>query len=94
MIEAKKVHGCFRKRTGSFVYLRLSEDAVRILELDPTLVYGVAYNGNIARVKPDTMVEEMSIQDMLANQRSEDEWNANMGVKEGVGNEAVPVLRK
>ena len=79
--EARDVQGCFRKRTGSFVYLRLSDSSVRVLDLEPIFIYGVCYNGNVTRVMPDTLVVEMSLQDMLSNQKSEDEWNANVGVK-------------
>lgn len=75
-IPAREVKVAFRKPTGSYVYLRLSESSVDYLKLDPNWVYGVCYNGNVAKMKPDAKVVEMPLIAVLGNEQSEAEWDA------------------
>ena len=73
--------GCFRKRTGEFVYMRLSESSVKFLKLDPDYVYGVCYNGNVAKVKKDTLVVPMTKFDLIRNDLDTRAWERSIGVK-------------
>jgi len=77
LVAASKVERgqCFRKRTGTYVYLRISESAVRFAGMDEGFVWGVAYNGNLCKVKPETMVYRSLLEEMASNQESEDTWN-------------------
>jgi hypothetical protein len=84
LIPAKDVQCCFRKRTGSFVYLKFSESSVRWLKLKEDLVYGVCYNGNVCWVKPETLVVEMPFSAIAGNAAGEMEWEKNVGVKGGL----------
>lgn len=59
LVPAKDVTGCFRKRTGYFTFVRVSDSAIKFYKLDPNLVHGVCYNGNMCSVKPDTLVAPM-----------------------------------
>lgn len=82
--EAKDIPegGFFTKRTGTFAYLRVSDSAANFLKLDANYIYGVAYNGNMARVKRDCIVAISDLHAMVANQQSEDLWNDTFA-KEG-----------
>lgn len=73
---------CFRKRNGTYAYLRISESAVKFHGLDQDAVYGVSYNGNMARVEADTLVEPVSVAVMAANQGEEDDWNRTFAREE------------
>lgn len=46
----------FRKRTGSVLYMRISESAAKHNMRDPSMVYGIADYGNMTDVKPETKV--------------------------------------
>ena len=72
----------FRKRTGSYVYLRLSPDSLRyhrVREPD-LLVYGACFNGNITEVLPDTLVVRCTAADFLGNIKEELAWERAVGV--------------
>lgn len=78
-IEKIRDGQCFKKRTGTYVYLRISSSSVRFLGLDPENAYGVCFNGNIAVIKPQTLVIPMKIDNMVNNQRSQDNWERAVG---------------
>lgn len=52
--------GCFRKKTGTYIYLRISESSLIHLlgeAYKPHQIYGVClYNGNLAMVDVDQLV--------------------------------------
>ena len=62
---------CFRKLTGEYVYLRISDAAVSFhgFRLGPQQVYGVCYNGNITNVDLDTPVFSMPFSAMHDNRQ-------------------------
>ena len=72
---------CFLKRKGEYVYVRISESAVKFLGLDGSKVYGVCYNGNVTVIKPDALVTPLEIKDMLANVNAEKKWEKMIGIK-------------
>lgn len=57
----------FVKSKGTFAYLRLSESAVNFLGLDPQYVYGIAFTGNVSKVRAGTPVRPATIRDHLRN---------------------------
>lgn len=65
---------CWRKKTGEFVYLAISESAKNFYGLDADKLYGVCFNGNMAAVSLATEVVRMPVAAMFANQ---DQQNAN-----------------
>lgn len=81
LVPAKDVRQAFRKRTGEYVYLRLSESSVKFLKLDETKIYGVCFNGNVAVVDPDKLVVEMPLSAILDNHEKEEFWERMIGVK-------------
>lgn len=46
----------FRKRTGAYVFIRISANAVKFYGLKPDHIYGICYNGNMADIEPETLV--------------------------------------
>lgn len=62
---------CFRKRQGTYVYLRISESSARFAKLDDRYVWGVCFNGNLVHVTPDTRVVPMDLADLQANAADE-----------------------
>lgn len=50
---------CFRKRTGSYVYLRIAPASMEFYGLDPEDVFGVCFNGNMCNLRGDTLVVPM-----------------------------------
>ncbi len=72
--------GCFRKKTGSYVYMRLSESSVKFLKLDPDFVYGVCFNGNVAKVKKDTLVVPMQKVNIVVNDMETRAFERSIGV--------------
>ena len=100
-VKAKDVSdygGCFRKKSGSYWYLRVSESAVKFLKLDATKVYGVSHNGNITVVEADKVVIEGSLRDMQANADETTAWERSIGVQElsftSSGNRRRNVVRR
>lgn len=73
---------CFRKRTGAYAYLRLSEGSVRFLKLDTNFVYGICYNGNVVKLPKDKMVAPVPVTRMDENRDFELAWNRTFA-KEG-----------
>lgn len=69
---------CFRKKNGEYVYLRISESAVRFLGLDETKVYGVCFNGNVTCLDQDKLVEPMAPSGMATNRRSQARWEQDI----------------
>jgi len=72
----------FKKRTGSYTYLRISPSAVKFLGRDPEEIWGVSFNGNVAQLKPDTLVRPVSMRDMHQNLVDLDEWEGMIGCKD------------
>jgi len=66
---------CFRKRNGEFVFLRISDSAVKHSGLDPTFVWGVCYNGNMCKISPDTLVHPEPLSGISANQKADEDWH-------------------
>jgi hypothetical protein len=75
-----KAGECFRKKTGEFVYLRISESSTKT-HLKSEGIYGVCFNGNTTKVKPETIVVRCSMEDMQRNQEDQDQWEMAMGCK-------------
>ncbi len=84
LVPASEIIGgqCFRKRTGTYVYLRISESSVRFAKMDEGVVWGVSYNGNLARVERDTKVVRMPSTTMLLNIDDHIKWCDIVGVKQ------------
>lgn len=72
---------CFRKKQGTFVYLRISDSSVLFLGLSPGAVYGVGYNGNVAVLDPETKVHPAKLEDFLTLRGQEEDWNAMVGAQ-------------
>lgn len=88
LVKAKDLPSrcCFRKRTGYFSYIRMSEGSVKFLGLKPDKIYGIAYHGNVAIIEPETLVVEMSLNGLMEDLGSEQAWD-NTFAKNG----ATPV---
>ena len=68
--------GFFKKRGGSFIYLRLSDASVKFLKLDTTKVYGAHDNGNVTVVDADLLVAPMTLRQFTMRYGAADcEWN-------------------
>lgn len=61
MIKAKYIKDgeCFRKKNGTFGYIKISEAAAKFHELSTDRIYGVTSNGNITDVDPEKVVEKV-----------------------------------
>lgn len=72
----------FRKRTGKFVYLRLSPDSLRYHKVEgpERWIYGACFNGNVTSVSPDTLVVRCTAADFLGNVADEHAWERVVGV--------------
>ena len=81
LVKAKEVEWgqCFRKKTGSYVYLRISEPSAKFHKLDPEKVYGVCFNGNITDIDPETLVVTMKPSDMDDNRKEHQDWHTMVG---------------
>ena len=66
---------CFRKKTGTVVYLRISESSQKFAKMDENFVWGVAHNGNLAHVKPDAQVFQVPLSSLMDVQCAEDDWH-------------------
>jgi hypothetical protein len=79
-VEEIQQGSCFRKKQGTFAYLRISDSAAKAHKLDyETHVYGVAYNGNMTRVARGKPVVAVDISTMQENQKEEDDWDKKFG---------------
>lgn len=65
----------FRKRTGEYVHLKLSDSSTKFLGLDTNYVYGVTHNGNMSKLNPETQVVKTDLWQFLRNIETEREWN-------------------
>lgn len=65
----------FRKKQGTYVYLKISESSVKYMKLDATKIHGVCYNGNMASVERTTLVERCTLGDFVKNIDNEREWH-------------------
>jgi len=59
--------GYFRKQTGTYVYLRLSNAAVKHLRLDENKIHGICFNGNVASIDPEKFIVVCDVLDMARN---------------------------
>lgn len=72
----------FRKRTGKFVYMRLSPSSLRYhLKQDTDLVYGACFNGNVTAVSPETRVIRCTVKGLVKNIKDNRAWERLVGVK-------------
>jgi hypothetical protein len=69
----------FVKRTGTYVYLRLSKSSVKHFGLSPDKVYGVCFNGNTTTLDPNTLVRPTDVNALVKNMDEEAEWNRMFG---------------
>lgn len=83
MVKASEIQQgqFFRKRRGTYVYLRVSESSVRFLKLPEDKIYGVCFNGNVAVVDPDTFVERCVVGDFVKNIEDQDAWHQMVGAR-------------
>lgn len=68
--------GFFTKKTGTYVYIRISEASANFLGLDPSKVYGVSFNGNTCAIDATKDVKESTVQAFLANIKEDIDFNA------------------
>ena len=59
--------GYFRKQIGTYVYLRISDAAVKHLRLDENKIHGVCFNGNVASIDPEKFIVVCDVLDMARN---------------------------
>lgn len=74
----------FRKRRGTYVYMRISASAVRYLQLPADKVYGVCFNGNVAAVAPDTRITPCTVADFAQNIEDDRAWHRQVGARGNV----------
>lgn len=71
---------CFRKKNGTYAYLRISDSAAKFHGLKhETHIYGVCFNGNMVDVERGKMVEPVDISVMDENREGEAEWDREFG---------------
>lgn len=75
---------CWRKKTGEFVYLAISESAKKFYGLDSNKLYGVCFNGNMTAVSYGTEVVPMPVSGMHDNQKELDAFEDLIGVHKEV----------
>ncbi len=68
----------FRKMTGTYVYLRISDASVKYLGLDTDWIYGVCFNGNITRLQPNKPVIAESVNSFLKNTEEDKTWHESI----------------
>jgi hypothetical protein len=60
----------FRKMTGKRVYIKINSSGLDYIEdycVDP--IFGVCFKGNTVKIKPDTKVVLMHLEDMFENKK-------------------------
>lgn len=57
--------GFFRKINGTYIYMVMSESAVIFNKLDNDLIYGMCFNGNVAHMKREKVVEECTFEEYI-----------------------------
>lgn len=80
-IAASDIGSFFRKKSGDFAYLRISESSIKFLGLDPGYVYGVCHNGNVTKVTPDCQVVPESVETFNKNIQADILWHRGIGAK-------------
>lgn len=71
----------FKKRTGSYVHIKLSESSVKWMGLDPNFIWGVTHNGNVSKLKPNKLVAPSSLIAMIKNTMDTVRWNLTFSGK-------------
>jgi len=68
---------CFRKLRGSFAYLRISDSSLKAYQVPgrTKYIFGVSYNGNMAKVEYYAMVVRVEPETMQINREAEEHWN-------------------
>lgn len=85
----------FRKLQGTFVYLRISDLAVKHLGLEyKTYVYGVCFNGNVTKIQRDKLVVPEKPGKMDANRASIELLDNIFSSKEDNMNETTTLTRE
>lgn len=74
LAEEVKPGQCFRKQHGTYVYLAISKASAVFFGLKEDMLYGVCYNGNMIAVALHKKVILMSLFDMNANRKEQDDW--------------------
>ena len=74
---------CFVKKQGEYVYIKMSESSVKHLNLDPMKCYGMCFNGNTTTMEPDTLVSPSTIDGLVLNASTEDQWEKTFTKSEG-----------
>jgi hypothetical protein len=74
--------GFFRKKTGTYVYMRISAAAVRFHKLDENTVYGVCFNGNVADVPADKEVAVCTLAEFQENIDDDEAWHRAIGARD------------
>ena len=82
LVRAGDLHGgqCFRKKTGEYVYVVISPSSARFAGMDEAFVWGVSFNGNLAKVDPSTMVVPKPLSAMTDNLEGRRQWERSVGV--------------
>lgn len=77
LIEASNIRDgeYFRKKQGTYVYLRISNSSVGYINLDRTKVHGICFNGNITIVEPNTLVHRCTFEDFAKNVQDNRDWH-------------------
>jgi hypothetical protein len=70
----------FRKKSGSFVYMAVSESAAKHYLPNPeNYVYGVCFNGNVCAVKKGARVIRMEREDFFVPAEEQKRWEEAVG---------------
>lgn len=84
LVEARELRGgeCFKKRTGTYAYIKVSRSALKFMGLDPNEIWGTCFNGNVTKMEPHTKVARVSVRDVYKNMLEIDEWEEMVGCKD------------
>lgn len=66
-VEQIEEGGFFKKKSGMYVYLRMSDSSAKFLGLDPDCIYGTCFNGNVAKVHRGVLVTSATAMDFQNN---------------------------
>jgi len=70
----------FKKPTGVYVYLKMSENAMKHLGVDTSEnVYGCGFHGKVTTIKKGTKVKPVSLRDAHGNLVDWEAWEERMG---------------
>lgn len=74
--------GCFfRKQSGRYAYMRMSDSSAEFIGLDRSFIYGVSFNGSVTRVKRGTVVVSVAVDEFIANIKADAAWHELIGVR-------------